>query len=297
MIETIFYFAPDYGTYYSNWESGNISARTICFVPKVEGLGDIYKNGVKYGNTISETQLLEKIQEKIADIPFASTSTAGIVKLGKGLKAVGTDGTVDVDFSGINDLSGLDELVEKILKDLVKDGVDGKDGLDALDYKITSFSTTTNGLNLTQGDKFNQTVDLTNVVKGIVSTWFQNPSDPTLPDFSQNDYSITAFGKNGTSLFISQNNNTQKSVDIQDVVKSSIQNLITNGDTIFNTIGSVVAVNPILTSGTRIATITVDGVTKTLYAPTSTGGGGTEYVENPYDDTALRNAITDLQNQ
>ena len=114
------------------------------------------------------------------------------------------------------------------------------------------------------------------------------------------DYAITNFGKSGTSLTISQNNNTAKSVDIKDVVKSSIQNLIDNGDTIINNFGqkTQVSVNPTLTSGTQIATITVDGTSKTLYAPANSGGGdnpggGSE----PYDDTDIKNAIKNLQDR
>lgn len=131
MIETIFYFANSKTEYDANANSGNISARTISFVPTGNGVGDIYKNGIKYGSSIDEDELIRIINEKIADIdfniPFASTSKAGIIKLGKGLKSVGNDGTVDVDFTGLNGtdgIDGLDGLVENILKTIIdKNGV------------------------------------------------------------------------------------------------------------------------------------------------------------------------------
>jgi len=122
MIETIFYFPESKNQYENN--KGNISARTISFVPTGDGkTGDIYKNGIKYGSSIDRDEILSIINDAIEDadfdIPFASTTKAGIIKLGKGLKSVGSDGTVDVDFTGLNGIDGLDGLIENILKTII----------------------------------------------------------------------------------------------------------------------------------------------------------------------------------
>jgi hypothetical protein len=141
-------------------------------------------------------------------------------------------------------------------------------------------------------------VDITSLVQNIINNT-EGGSGSGL------NYAITDFVSNGTMLTISQNNNTDKSVNIENAVKQSIQNFIDNGDTIINNFGekTQVSVNPILTSGTQIATITVDGTSKTLYAPTGSGsgggggdnpgGGGSE----PYDDTDIKNAIKALQDR
>lgn len=278
MIETIFYFANSKTEYDANANSGNISARTISFVPTGNGVGDIYKNGIKYGCGISESS----INEIINNLPFASTTQAGIIKLGKGLKSVGNDGTVGVDFTGLNGtdgIDGLDGLVENILKTIID-----KNGT---------------GVVVTPRSLSGSTVAIADIKVGDTTKTIYAPTGSNSGSGSSEgkDYAITNFGKSGTSLTISQNNNTAKSVDIKDVVKSSIQNLIDNGDTIVNNFGqkTQVSVNPTLTSGTQIATITVDGTSKTLYAPTGSGsgGGGSE----PYDDTDIKNAIRDLQDR
>ena len=279
MIETIFYFANSKTEYDANANSGNISARTISFVPTGNGVGDIYKNGIKYGCGISESS----INEIINNLPFASTTQAGIIKLGKGLKSVGNDGTVDVDFTGLNGIDGLDGLIESILKTIIDK----------------------NGTGVVVTPRLSSGTAIADIKVGNTTKTIYAPTGSNSGSGSSEgrDYAITNFGKSGTSLTISQNNNTAKSVDIKDVVKSSIQNLIDNGDTIVNNFGqkTQVLVDPTLTSGTQIATITVDGTSKTLYAPAGSGGGGGDNPggggSEPYDDTDIKNAIKALQDR
>lgn len=296
MIETIFYFANSKTEYDANANSGNISARTISFVPTGNGVGDIYKNGIKYGSSIDEDELIRIINEKITDadfnIPFASTTKAGIIKLGKGLKSVGNDGTVDVDFTGLDGtdgLDGLDGLIESILKTIID-----KNGTGVV---VTPRSLS--GSTVAIAD-----IKVGNITKTIYApAGSNNQNDPINTDGGLN-YAITDFSSNGTLLTISQNNNTNKSVDIKDAVKQSIQNFIDNGDTIINNFGqkTSVSVVPLFNSSTgttKIATITVDGTSKELWIPAGTGGGdnpggGTTYVENPYDDSDIKDAIDDL---
>ena len=281
MIETIFYFANSKTEYDANANSGNISARTISFVPTGNGVGDIYKNGIKYGCGISEST----INEIINNLPFASTTQAGIIKLGKGLKSVGNDGTVDVDFTGLNGtdgINGLDGLVENILKTIID-----KNGT---------------GVVVTPRSLSGSTVAIADIKVGDTTKTIYAPTGSNSGSGSSEgkDYAITNFGKSGTSLTISQNNNTAKSVDIKDVVKSSIQNLIDNGDTIVNNFGqkTQVLVDPILTSGTQIATITVDGTSKTLYAPAGSGsGGGNNGPTDEEVDEKINQAKQDLQEE
>lgn len=263
------------------------------------------------------------------DMPKASKDQYGVVKIGDGINV--DNGVISVKFSNLPSTTQ-DELLNLIYQFfqnksnlrasttqygvvkidpnggiLVNDGVISIDRSimpSSLDQSIVSMTATRTGdqhnIVIRQNNNNNSplSVDITSLVQNIVNNTGGGSG-------SGLNYAITDFVSNGTMLTISQNNNTDKSVNIEDAVKQSIQNFIDNGDTIINNFGekTQVSVNPILTSGTQIATITVDGTSKTLYAPTGSGsgggggdnpgGGGSE----PYDDTDIKNAIKALQDR
>lgn len=291
---------------------------------------DIAENGTLNVNEESIKNIIKNYINGAGsnDMPKASKDQYGVVKIGDGINV--DNGVISVKFSNLPSTTQ-DELLNLIYQFfqnksnlrasttqygvvkvqpnggiLVNDGVISIDQSimpSSLDQSIVSMTATRTGdqhnIVIRQNNNNNSplSVDITSLVQNIVNNT-EGGSGSGL------NYAITDFVSNGTVLTISQNNNTDKSVNIENAVKQSIQNFIDNGDTIINNIGekTQVSVDPILTSGTQIATITVDGTSTALYAPTGSGsggggdnpgGGGSE----PYDDTDIKNAIRDLQDR
>ena len=222
------------------------------------------------------------------DIPKASKDQYGIVKIGDGINV--DNGVISVKF---NDLPSTtqDELLN-----LIYQFFQNKSNLRASTTQYGVVKIDPNGGILVNDGIIS--VDTPSIIQNIINN--------TEGDIvSGLNYAITDFVSNGTMLTISQNNNTDKSVNIENAVKQSIQNFIDNGDTIINNIGekTQVSVDQTLTSGTQIATITVDGTSTILFAPTGSGsgGGGGDNPggggSKPYDDTDIKNAIRDLQDR
>ena len=221
------------------------------------------------------------------DIPKASKDQYGVVKIGDGINV--DNGVISVKFNNLPSTTQ-DELL-----DLIYQFFQNKSNLRASTTQYGVVKIDPNGGILVNDGVIS--VDTPSIIQNIINN--------TEGDIvSGLNYAITDFVSNGTVLTISQNNNTDKSVNIENAVKQSIQNFIDNGDTIINNIGekTQVSVDQILTSGTPIATITVDNSSTTLFAPTGSGsggggdnpgGGGSE----PYDDTDIKNAIRDLQDR
>lgn len=140
MINTIFYY-PQTLTFeeYLNQLGSEIAARTIVFAKDQKS---IYMGGKKFGassasdisdlkqyieNVLEDNSITNKIEEIIntyynttpQDLPTASTTKKGCIKVGSGL-VMGNDEKLNVDFSnlpsGQNGIDGLDGLVEQIIK-------------------------------------------------------------------------------------------------------------------------------------------------------------------------------------
>lgn len=139
MINTIFYY-PQTLTFeeYLNQLGSEIAARTIVFAKDQKS---IYMGGKKFGATsasdiadlkqyiqslFDNTDISDKIENIVKqyftttpqDLPTASTTKKGCIKVGGGLKMTGE--ALNVDFSnlpaGSNGIDGLDGLVEQIIK-------------------------------------------------------------------------------------------------------------------------------------------------------------------------------------
>ena len=139
MINTIFYY-PQTLTFeeYLNQLGSEIAARTIVFAKDQKS---IYMGGKKFGassasdisdlkqyieNVLEDNSITNKIEEIISnyynttpqDLPTASTTKKGCIKVGNGLKMTGE--ALNVDFStlpsGVDGIDGLDGLVEQIIK-------------------------------------------------------------------------------------------------------------------------------------------------------------------------------------
>jgi len=113
MINTIFYYPNSKTEYDQQVNSGNISSRTISFVPDEKA---IYKNGVRYGSPTAD-DLRTIFNENPYALPIATASKLGGIMIGKGFNIDPTTGKLDVDFSSITNGS---------------DGQDGHNGLDGL---------------------------------------------------------------------------------------------------------------------------------------------------------------------
>ena len=140
MINTIFYY-PQTLTFeeYLNQLGSEIAARTIVFAKDQKS---IYMGGKKFGassasdisdlkqyieNVLEDNSVTNKIEEIInnyynttpQDLPTASTTKKGCIKVGSGL-VMGNDEKLNVDFStlpsGQNGIDGLDGLVEQIIR-------------------------------------------------------------------------------------------------------------------------------------------------------------------------------------
>lgn len=175
-INTVFYFADNQSQYEDN--RGKLSSYTISFVPQGNGVGYIYKNNVKYGG-VSADELIDIIENTPGIIPFASTSRAGIIKLGDGLKTTDDSGTVAVDFSG----------VPGIVTRAIQDYFDRNPISGGSDVKYTQ--TVTSGTEL-------GTIRINGEDKKIFA--------PTIPQ--PKDYSLHSASLNGTTLTISQKDGT-----------------------------------------------------------------------------------------
>lgn len=140
MINTIFYY-PQTLTFeeYLNQLGSEIAARTIVFAKDQKS---IYMGGKKFGatsasdisdlkqyieNVLEDNSITNKIEEIInnyynttpQDLPTASTTKKGCIKVGSGLK-MDSNEKLNVDFStlpsGQNGIDGLDGLVEQIIR-------------------------------------------------------------------------------------------------------------------------------------------------------------------------------------
>jgi len=259
-IETIFYFATDKNEYESN--SGNISKRTITFVPTSSTEGEIWKDGHKYSG-ISTDEVVEKITTLFqqGELPFATADKAGLVRLGKGLKARGTEGIVDVDFTNVQptDISGLEELIRTILSGLINP----------------------------QNPETPTTADLTKLKLRISSNVLQISYDngstwTNVGTVNSNNGGGSTVTVTPNSAYNASNGNLIGTIQIDN---NPAVNLYapksTNGDGHTKT---TVTVNQLLNSGVPVASISVDGGSATtIYAPAG-GEGDTTYIENPYND-------------
>lgn len=117
------------------------------------------------------------------------------------------------------------------------------------------------------------------------------------------EYIKTASYSSETGDMVIKNNNNTSVVEVHIPDISKGHGIDINNDVIsvkesdLNVVKQV-SVNPIVQEGegkTPLATITVDGDPKTIYGYISTGGGNTT-IENPYDDTELKNRLSDLEN-
>ena len=133
-INTIFYYAESlsFSDYITMLQSGEITYRTIVFAQAQKA---IYKGGVQYGATdladlkeqlktlLDGQEVIQKIENIVnnhfdldpQDLPTASTTKKGCIKVGNGLKMSGD--TMSVDFSNVRDgIDGIDGIVEQIIK-------------------------------------------------------------------------------------------------------------------------------------------------------------------------------------
>lgn len=121
MINTIFYYPQSKAEYDTEYQAGNIAARTISFVPDEKA---IYKGGIRYGSTsISDlkTQIEQIFSENPYTLPIATASRLGGIMIGDGFRIDANTGKLDVDFSGItngtsgtNGHNGMDGLIKTI---------------------------------------------------------------------------------------------------------------------------------------------------------------------------------------
>lgn len=136
-INTIFYYAESlsFSDYITMLQSGEITYRTIVFAQAQKA---IYKGGVQYGATdladlkeqlktlLDGQEVVQKIENIVnnhfdldpQDLPTASTTKKGCIKVGAGLSMSGD--TMSVDLSnvpgGANGINGIDGIVEQIIK-------------------------------------------------------------------------------------------------------------------------------------------------------------------------------------
>lgn len=136
-INTIFYYAESlsFSDYITMLQSGEITYRTIVFAQAQKA---IYKGGVQYGATdladlkeqlktlLDGQEVIQKIENIVnqhfdldpQDLPTASTTKKGCIKVGAGLSMNGD--TMSVDLSnvpgGANGINGIDGIVEQIIK-------------------------------------------------------------------------------------------------------------------------------------------------------------------------------------
>lgn len=117
MIDTVFYFAPSLEEYQSQWQNGDISQRTIVFVPPKNvnngEAGTIYKGGVAYGNA-TDSNIERIVEEMLANYvpnwPKATKNSLGGVIVGDYLN-VDSNGKVGVN---TDDLFNADTIKNKI---------------------------------------------------------------------------------------------------------------------------------------------------------------------------------------
>ena len=107
-IKTIFYFAPSLTEYQSRWTAGEISPRTIVFVPPTaEGdSGLIYKGGIVYGKATDDSIrniVIDTLNNHPEILPIAGKYNNSIINQKLGCVVVGNflninaAGTLSVD--------------------------------------------------------------------------------------------------------------------------------------------------------------------------------------------------------
>lgn len=270
MIDTIFYFTNglDKDSYVQKVNSSQISPRTIVF--SIDNKA-IYTKGEQFGNMSTEdlTEVINQIfNSKQIDLPKATTTTLGAIIVGDCL-GVDTAGRLSVDGNALKNVI-TKEYIESV-------------------YTLPVASSTKLG-----GIKVGNGLAISN---GVLSV---NLSDPNI-NVTSKDYSITQFTNEGSIIELRQNNNVNSplELDIKNAVKQSITKLVQEGDSVINKIGEKtdVSVDPVISTGTKIATITVDGVVKELFSPSGNGSSSSDTTVVTYDDTDIRNAIEELQNR
>ena len=90
-VETVFYFCPTVSEYETLWRANEISTRTIALIVEDRS---IRRNGIKYGSIDSDT-FLSMLRECLSDIK-ADKNFYGVIKLGQYLK-IDNDGSTNVD--------------------------------------------------------------------------------------------------------------------------------------------------------------------------------------------------------
>lgn len=152
MINTIFYF-PSNEQQYIN-DASNLNARTIALVPPTEagGTGSIYKNGIPYGKMTTQDikyEIKEIMKQDPYTLPIATAEKLGGVRIGNTLTINSTTGTIEVDFSQVQVVPGLKELIEKTIRETtaakasksqfgvvkIGDGIKVNDGNISVDFK------------------------------------------------------------------------------------------------------------------------------------------------------------------
>ena len=125
MIDTVFYFAPSLEEYQSQWQNGDISQRTIVFVPPKNidsgDAGTIYKGGVAYGNTTNSN--IERIVEEmlasyVPNWPKATKNSLGGIIVGDYLNVDG-NGKLNVDVDGMFDAQTIKQKINLIIQNYI----------------------------------------------------------------------------------------------------------------------------------------------------------------------------------
>lgn len=153
---------------------------------------------------------------------------------------------------------------------MIGDGFKINETTGKLDVDFSSFSSVTDGHN---------------GMDGLIKTIFDSVTNIRA---SKNSYGIVKIADNGGIAV----NDGVIGVDIN-YIKSQIPSSEISG--------SNVTVDQLLSTGTEIARITINGIPTILYAPTSSGGGSssgggnTTYVENPYDDAWIRSKFGSME--
>lgn len=316
-INSIFYFPESltFESYLSQLNSGSIAQRTIVFA---EAQQAIYKNGVQYGisdieklkelikevlkdptiikqieqifNNSEDPDLINKIKEIIDDylkndptisnsLPIASKTKRGVIKVGNGLQMSGTDSdTMNVDFTGVEGIPGLDGLVKTIIK------TEPSVRASKTEYGIVKIG---QGINVTNGviSIDGSTGDPTYVENDYDDQWIHDEfariksdgqSSEYVTDASVNNYTLKLTKKNGNVvIYEGDGSGASTLAELDDVQISGLAN---NQSLIYSS-----SINKWI-NGSAVIT------------PGEPGEGGTTYIENDYDDSWIRAKFSTLEN-
>lgn len=238
MINTIFYY-PNSKTEYDQ-QAGNISSRTISFVPMGD-TGVIYKNGVRYGSPTAD-DIRNIFNENPYALPIATASKLGGIMIGKGFNIDPTTGKLDVDFSSITNGSdgqdghnGLDGLIKNIFTNIsnirasrndygivkVGDGINVEDGIISVDFSNVDLSEIENDITSLKASVGLHTNAITDITGRISSAEATLATKASASDFTSLSNRIGSAESILTSLSASTSAHSRSITDLENRISTA----------------------------------------------------------------------------